>query len=156
MKRPFYKGLALGIILGIIGTVAWNMFEFDTEQTIVLRDQLLFLETRLDNACGLLRYAPVKVMGVSSGKIETIQLEGEPGRQGVNITFSLLKDRARYVARSNPDLNVKADADPAYSYGRIKQENLNGDPILDIYPGDPQKVGVMEDGGTIRTLNCLK
>ncbi|OGP55891.1 MAG: hypothetical protein A2V67_10680 [Deltaproteobacteria bacterium RBG_13_61_14] len=156
MKRPFYKGLALGIILGIIGTVAWNMFEFDADETIMLRDNLFFLETHMDHACGLLRYAPVKIMGITSGKIEKILLEGEPGQQTVKVQFLLMKDRAKYIARSNPNLNLKADVDPTFSYARSKAEGSLGDSYLDIHPGDPRKVGVIEDGGTIRTLNCLK
>jgi len=128
---------------------------YEPEQEIQVGERL-FLQTELKHTCGLKRYAPVKLRGVSVGKIETLAVEGEPGKDHVRITFSIVADKQKYIAKSNPDLAVKGDGSPDYSYAKVWNEDPAVDPVLDIYPGRPDLVGQVESNGLIRTLDCSR
>lgn len=81
-----------------------------------------------DNVAGLSKGAEVRVAGIKSGKVRSVELEG--GR--VKVVFEL-------------DKNIVLYRDAQAEIGTL---GLMGDKYLNIYPGSPA-AGVLEEGGLI-------
>jgi len=156
MDRKFWKGLILGIIAGALLVLLVLFISSSYEDQAIPLTQKAILETRMNSSCGLNKYAPVQIRGITVGKVETIELTGEPDHDAVKVTFAVSAGKLKYIALSNPDSMARADADQKYSYARVVADSPLGDSLLDIDPGRPDQVGQMKDGGLIRTVACSR
>ncbi|OGP55892.1 MAG: hypothetical protein A2V67_10685 [Deltaproteobacteria bacterium RBG_13_61_14] len=143
MRRQMIQNLVVGIFTAAV--LAYGMYfvyQTSEESTILLNKITLY--TIMPNAMGLKRYAPVKVHGISVGKIERIWFSETPGEDKVYLEMSMSADYINRVAISNPDPEAPANqAEPdgmvIYSYISVESEGLLGDNLVQIYAGDPER-----------------
>jgi len=153
MRRQIIQNLVVGIFTAAV--LAYGMYfvyQTSEESTILLNKITLYAV--MPNAMGLKRYAPVKVHGISVGKIERIWFSETPGEDKVYLEMSMSTDYTDRVAISNPDPEAPANqAEPdgtvIYSYISVESEGLLGDNLVQIYAGNPGRAK-QEAPGRIR------
>jgi hypothetical protein len=143
MRRQIIQNLVVGLFTAAV--LAYGMYfvyQTSEESTILLNKITLYAV--MPNAQGLKRYAPVKVHGISVGKIERIWFSETPGEDKVYMQMSMSTDYTDRVTISNPDPEAPANqAEPdgtvIYSYISVESEGLLGDNLVQIYAGDPER-----------------
>jgi len=92
------------------------------------RDKGYLLSVKLDSAAGVLKDTPVKVLGVTKGRVESLGLEG---------------NKALVTVRLPRDLILPED-----SLVYVRSEGLLGERYLEVKPGSPDRPAV-KDGGEL-------
>jgi len=117
MKVGIFVILGLVILIYMTATVGkWNLG----------RDKGYLVFSRLDSAAGLLQDSPVKVLGVTKGRIESLEIE---------------KDKAKIYMRVPSGLTLPQD-----SLVFVRSEGLLGEKYIEIKPGTPEQPAVSEGG----------
>ena len=90
------------------------------------REKGYLVTTRLDSALGLLKDSPVKVLGVTKGKVEKLEI---------------VKDKAKVYMRLPKGIVLPED-----SLVYVKSEGLLGEKHIEIKPGSPDKPSIKHMG----------
>jgi phospholipid/cholesterol/gamma-HCH transport system substrate-binding protein len=117
MKVGIFVILGLLLLIYMIATVGkWNLGG----------DKGYLVTVKLDSAAGLLKDSPVKVLGVTKGRVEKLGIE---------------KNKAKVYMRLPGELRVPED-----SLVYVRSEGLLGEKYVEISPGSPDKPSVTEGG----------
>lgn len=141
MRKQFWQNLIVGIfVAAVLAYGAYFIYNTSEESTMLLSK--ITLTTTMKNANGLKKYSPIRVHGISIGKVETVRFSDQPGEDLIYITMSVNSDYLGRIAIGNPDPEAAPnDPDGAFAYFYISSEGLLGDNLLDIYAGDPKRAG---------------
>jgi phospholipid/cholesterol/gamma-HCH transport system substrate-binding protein len=117
VKVGLFVMLGLCILIYMTATVGkWNLGQ-DTGYLVTVK---------LDSAAGLLKDSSVKVLGVTQGKVEALEIAG---------------DKAKIYMRLPRALTLPED-----SLVYLRSEGLLGENYIEIKPGSPQKPPVKHEG----------
>ena len=117
MKVGIFVILGLLLLIYMIATVGkWNLGG----------DKGYLVTVKLDSAAGLLKDSPVKVLGVTKGRVEKLGIE---------------KNKAKVYMRLPRELRVPED-----SLVYVRSEGLLGEKYVEISPGSPDKPSITEGG----------
>ena len=117
VKVGLFVMLGLCTLIYMTATVGkWNLGQ----------DKGYLVTVKLDSAAGLLKDSPVKVLGVTQGKVEALAIEG---------------DKAKISMRLPGALTLPED-----SLVYLRSEGLLGENYIEIKPGSPQKPPVKHEG----------
>jgi phospholipid/cholesterol/gamma-HCH transport system substrate-binding protein len=141
MRKQGLQNLIVGLfVFAVLVYGAYFVYQTSEESTILLHKVTLY--TEMNNAYGIKSYAPVRVHGIPSGKVERLWFSEEPGVDTVYFEMSLSSNYVERVAISNPDPEAAAnDPEGVFGYLKISSEGLLGDNLLEIYAGDPKRAG---------------
>jgi|GEM_PF-6222326 len=141
MRKQSLQNLIVGLfVFAVLLYGAYFVYQTSEESTILLHK--ITIHTRMNNAYGIKRYAPVRIHGLPVGKVERLWFSEEPGEDTVYIEMSMNSDYVGRVAISNPDPEAAAnDPEGVFGYMKISSEGLLGDNLLEIYAGDPKRAG---------------
>lgn len=139
MRKQFIQNLIVGIFT--FAVLIWGMYtiyQTSEESTILLNK--IQLRTHMTNANGIKYYSPVRVHGISVGKVESVKFSEDPGEDLIFVKMSVNSDYVGRIAIGNPDPQGPVnDPDGIFAYLYISSEGLLGDNLLDIYAGDPNR-----------------
>jgi len=117
VKVGLFVILGLCILIYMTATVGkWNLGQ----------DKGYLVTVKLDSAAGLLKDSPVKVLGVTQGKVEALQIEGGKAKISMRLPGALTL--------------------PEDSLVYLRSEGLLGENYIEIKPGSPQKPPVKPEG----------
>ena len=117
VKVGIFVILGLLILIYMTATVGkWNLG----------RDKGYLVTAKLDSASGLLKDSPVKVLGVTKGKVEKLEIE---------------KNKAKVYMRLPRELGLPED-----SLVYVRSEGLLGEKYIEIKPGSPDKHSIKHMG----------
>lgn len=118
--------LKVGILV-LVGLVLLGYMTTQVGRWSWGREEGYVIDARLTSAAGLDRLAPVRMAGVTVGKVEQIQLEGT---------------RARVRLRIAPDVEI-----PVGTRVSVRSSGMLGDRYVELVPG--KGPGFLEDGALI-------
>ena len=117
VKVGIFVLLGLLLLIYMTATVGkWNIGQ----------DKGYLITTKLDSAAGLLKDSPVKVLGVTQGKVEALEID---------------EGKARIRMRLPGELTLPED-----SLVYLRSESLLGENYIEIKPGSPEKPFVTDGG----------
>lgn len=117
MKVGIFVILGLLILIYMTATVGkWSLG----------RDKGYLVTAKLDSASGLIKDSPVKVLGVTKGKVEQLKIE---------------KNKAKVYMRLPREIRLPED-----SLVYVKSEGLLGEKYIEIKPGSPDKYSINHMG----------
>lgn len=117
MKVGIFVILGLFVLIYMTATIGkWNLG----------RDKGYLITAKLDSAAGLLKDSPVKVLGVTKGKVKKLKIE---------------KNKAIVSMRLPGELRLPED-----SLVYVRSEGLLGEKYIEIKPGSPDKPSITPGG----------
>ena len=117
VKVGLFVMIGVCILIYMTATVGkWNLGQ----------DKGYLVTVKLDSAAGLLKDSPVKVLGVTQGKVEALEIENA---------------KAKIYLRLPSDLTLPED-----SLVYLRSEGLLGENYIEIKPGSPQTPPVTQGG----------
>lgn len=138
MRKQFFQNLVVGIFVAAVLAYGMYFIYQTSEEGSMLLDKFE-VETTMDNANGIKRYASVRIHGIPVGKIESVKFSQDPGETTIYIDASISDKYLGLVAISNPDPEAPPnDPEGIFGYFYINSEGLLGDNLLDIYAGNPE------------------
>ncbi len=139
MRKQGWQNLIVGLfVFAVLVYGAYFIYETSEESTILLNKVTIY--TEMNNASGIKSYAPVRVHGIPSGKVEKLWFFDKSGEDVIYFEMSLSTKYVESIAISNPDPEAAPnDPEGIFGYIKISSEGLLGDNLFEIYAGDPKR-----------------